>query len=933
MSALCKALLSEMWQTVTLSLACGCFALLAAPAVAEESVLLQETFSSARLEGWTKILSSESKLEVKDGWATFDSPLNGRAHIQRPAPHDHIMVSATIARWGGVYVVWDENNWCGVGKNAPTPFGRFYSITVINGKPAEVDHRNVDFNAPHRLRVQLGSDYVRFQYGDGRRYIDLRTIERPAAWSAAPKVIAGGKYYGADDRPFIEKDSTATTAGDGKSNGAVRDFRVRPTPAGELKLTAGQLQAVRNPPPEPVSAVLQQSDEDPTYEQIVDYYPPFKSPREVVGVPAHPLDIGVDQLGRLDVTPWGPPLAWLEIGDPPQPFGQENVYNGAYFTWDRSANAMVPPERPNTIKRRLQDGYLPVLNLSTTLRGTKREMTVFGWSDNFRVEKDLFAYGKLVITSEKTDDLPAQMSLVWGGGDKRRTFKAAVDSSQAVCCVRFKYPHPDTAVEITPAEFESKRQEVAAFWTKLLEPAKCFEVPDRRVMEAYRAWLAYSMLNSDTVNGYIEPHDGAGFYEEMFGNSVSLHSVAMNMYGFHEWSAKVLDTQIHFQQPDGLYTQACGLTDPGGFLFGLARHYQFTGDRDWLQRVAPSIVKQCNWLIRQREAAPKDGMCKGLIKFRPYNDYSDPVYNYLGNSWCAHGMKLVAEALKEIGVPEAEKYAVEAAKYREDILASMDAAAIQRDGQTLLPMEPDTHRLLKLSKHRGGDYYGLVASPLLGIGLLAPDDKRAVWIVDALEKRGGLIAGVCEFECGIDHAYTYGYLTNCMQRGDVRRTLLGFWSFLAFGMTRDTYSPVEVTMNATGENHYTLPHLYSCTDQLRLLRNLLIREEGEVLWLGQGLPRAWLRPGKQVAVNSAPTEYGEVSYRIEAQADGSMQVRIDPPKRRAPAEIRLKLRNPGKQAIAAVAATPSVRLDQTADTIMLRDLRAPVELQVRFKDK
>ena len=53
-------------------------------------------------------------------------------------------------------------------------------------------------------------------------------------------------------------------------------------------------------------------------------------------------------------------------------------------------------------------------------------------------------------------------------------------------------------------------------------------------------------------------------------------------------------------------------------------------------------------------------------------------------------------------------------------------------------------------------------------------------------------------------------------------------------MTRDTYSPVEVTMIKTGENHYTLPHLYSCTDQLRLLRNMLVREEGNALWIAQG---------------------------------------------------------------------------------------------------
>ena len=53
-------------------------------------------------------------------------------------------------------------------------------------------------------------------------------------------------------------------------------------------------------------------------------------------------------------------------------------------------------------------------------------------------------------------------------------------------------------------------------------------------------------------------------------------------------------------------------------------------------------------------------MLRGLIKFRPYNDYPEPVYNYLGNAWCAQGMKLAAAALKDDRRPEAARYADEA---------------------------------------------------------------------------------------------------------------------------------------------------------------------------------------------------------------------------------------------------------------------------------
>jgi hypothetical protein len=96
-------------------------------------------------------------------------------------------------------------------------------------------------------------------------------------------------------------------------------------------------------------------------------------------------------------------------------------------------------------------------------------------------------------------------------------------------------------------------------------------------------------------------------------------------------------------------------------------------------------------------------------------------------------------------------------------------------------------------------YYGLTASSLLATGFLSTDEKPATWIVDAIEKRGG-------------------FLVNA-----------------GLGMTRDTYSPVEVTMIETGENHATLPHLYSCTEQLQLLRTLLLREDRDVLQIGEGI--------------------------------------------------------------------------------------------------
>jgi hypothetical protein len=866
------------------------------------------SFGQGRLDpNWTARVSGGASLGVAKGGVELTAPAGAQAHIEHVAPADGITMSATLTKWASIYLVWGPENWCGVGQVSPTPFGRYSSTVVVQGKASEIDHRGMNFALPHRLRIQLGTNLVRFlSSDDGVRWAELRTIERPAAYSGAPKLIAAGKYYQVDNRPF---GAGGPASEDSAQAGRISDLRVEMTPIGERTLSDSGIAELRKGNVEPVEALLMQGTDDPTFEAVAPHYPSMKFPREIVGVPAHPLDIGVDWLGRMDVSPWTNPVAWLEVGDPPQPLGS--------------------PDKP--FDRHLLDGYLPLITLTRNLGGVEYQLSIFGCSEGFDPANDLIAYARLTARAPDDRAIPKQIALVWGDGDKRLVLKRSVGPEKVEAwSVRFKYPDPRQAVEVGREEFERRWNEAASMWRQRLAAASRFDLPDARVMAAYRAWIAYSQLDADTINGYLEPHDGAGFYEEMFGNSVSLHTIAMDQYGLHDWAAKVLDTQIHFQHPDGLYTQACGLTDPGGFLYGLAEHYRITGDRAWLARVGPAMVRQCDWLVEQRKSAPRDGILRGLIKFRPYNDYPDPTYNYLGNAWCAKGMERAAAALREIDAPAAGQYAAEATRYRQDLLDSMTAAAFVRDGQTLLPMEPDTRRLLKLGKYQCGDYYGLVASPLLGIGLFPPTDTRADWIVDGLEKRQGLLAGVCQFEGGIDHAYTYGYLMTALQRDQARKTLLGFWSFLAFGMTRETYSPVEVSQITTGENHLTLPHLYSCTEQLRLLRALLLREEDQVLWIGQGIPRAWLTAGRHVAVTSAPTEFGDVSYRIDSSADGTMRVHIDPPTRHPPAEIRLRLREPRALPIRAASTEVGGKVRFSDETIFLPGADHPIDLRVQF---
>jgi hypothetical protein len=296
-------------------------------------------------------------------------------------------------------------------------------------------------------------------------------------------------------------------------------------------------------------------------------------------------------------------------------------------------------------------------------------------------------------------------------------------------------------------------------------------------------------------------------------------------------------------------------------------------------------------------------------------------------------MARIARALRAIGKAEdARRIAREAAAYRRDILASMHAATIIREGRRIIPMEPDTQRLLKDSGYESRDYYGLVASTLLECGLPAPGSREEREIESFLRDCGGIRMGVSEFAGGIDHAYGYGYLWNQLVAGRPERYLLGLYTSLACGMTRETFSSVECTQIKTGENALTLPHTYSDTQQLFLLRTMLVRDEGDTLILCSGVPRTWLADGQRIAVTGAETAFGTVSFEVRSRvSQGEVSVLLTPPTRKPPEAIVLHLRHPQAKRIAEVTVDRRRWSGCDAETVTLADVGKPCRIVVTYE--
>jgi hypothetical protein len=500
-------------------------------------------------------------------------------------------------------------------------------------------------------------------------------------------------------------------------------------------------------------------------------------------------------------------------------------------------------------------------------------------------------------------------------------------------------------------EVEDAIGDFTAPWRRRLSDGIQLRLPESRVADGYRAWLAYNYLNVDKRNGQYEIHDGSGFYEEMYGYSVALFINALDLYGHHKDAEKYLDSWLSFQQPDGLLTANYGLPDMGATLLTMSEHYRYTGDKAWLKRVTPKMLKIFDWLKAKRAecmAQQKPGdVVYGLIKYRPYCDYPDPAYDYVGDAYAVVGMEATAKVFHTLDMnADADRIAKEATAYRKDVLTSMNRGLLHRYGMPILDMEPETHRLLKRSQYKGGEYYGLIAPQLLETGFLDPKGTLARIVTDFMEKRGGLLCGMSEFQGGVDHAYTYGYWLNRMQNGQPDKAVLGLYASMAGAISRETHSGVEVMHLMTGEPEGTLPHTYSGTQQLRILRMMLLREEGDTLEIAQGIPKGWLKGGKTLQVQRAPTLFGpmNVSYasHLSDRSDrsdksrpantscGTIEATLTPSFRNPPKTVRLWFRHPDGKPIRSATVNGKLTKSFTAQFVVLRSPAGKAKVVAKF---
>lgn len=497
---------------------------------------------------------------------------------------------------------------------------------------------------------------------------------------------------------------------------------------------------------------------------------------------------------------------------------------------------------------------------------------------------------------------------------------------------------------LSEMDFDECRQAVADYWRGYVDAGMHLAAPDAIVGDFLRAVPTHIAIAIDRDPGtglYMVPA-GAWSYG-VCANEACLQIRLLDMLGHHERAATYLETFLATQGRQGLDGNfaskegaLAGLDlyddkvvgnhfaynlDHGFVMECLVDHYRLSGDGGWLRRVAPHLVAACDFITRERRATMLNDESGrrvahyGLLPAGHLEDNPEWAYWFAVNGHAHGGLLAVAEALAEIGHPDAARLAADASAYRDDIRAAVerariDAPVVRLGDGTYAPQVPVRTGL------RGREYgwfrqsaYGPLH--LLDGRVFAPGDREVTWILEDLEdnlflswahgwatdrqrhwfSRGGVtVQGNL-----LNNAVAY------LRRGQRLHAIRSLFNTLALNLYRDVRVSTEHPVIEPG--HGVGP-FYKTPDEsgwLVSLRRFLVQEEGDALHLCWGLPASWLADGQTVALERAATTFGPLGFRLASELDsGRVEFEASWAWRRAPAAMLLHLGNPaGKRLVRA----------------------------------
>jgi hypothetical protein len=155
----------------------------------------------------------------------------------------------------------------------------------------------------------------------------------------------------------------------------------------------------------------------------------------------------------------------------------------------------------------------------------------------------------------------------------------------------------------------------------------------------------------------------------------------------------------------------------------------------------------------------------------------------------------------------------------------------------------------------------------------------------------------------------------------------------------DYVSCLYPDVNAFTEEYHQWRHasgpFYKSSDEARFVnrvRDTLVLEDNDTLWLAPGVPRRWTASKEGIRVSAAQTFFGPVSYQMHAGAEpNTIEATIDLPSRNPAKDSWLVVRTPaGKIRAVTLNGQAWTKIDNSIEAVKLPPTHGNLQLHIEY---
>ena len=422
-------------------------------------------------------------------------------------------------------------------------------------------------------------------------------------------------------------------------------------------------------------------------------------------------------------------------------------------------------------------------------------------------------------------------------------------------------PHSmSAATEPASIQHDSARDDqalsdtVTRVWEHELQGLTRLNVPNDRFNFLHDAALRTLVLHTP---GEVYP--GPYTYKRFWVRDTAFILNAALHVGLQTRTEHALPQLFARQNSRGYFHSQDGEWDSNGqALWLLGQYCQRTGNNP-LETWIPKIRRAANWICRKRLPSDTAHVARGLLPAGFSAEHLGPNDYYLWDDfWSVAGLNAAASLLETVGDnASARRFQSEAAHLLSAIDASLERTDAARD-QYAFPAAPER-------RMDAGAIGSLVAS--YPLQLVAADDERMENTLDFLMHHCLVQGG---FFQDMIHSGINAYLTLHLAQALLRRggsEWFGLVQSVAKMASPTGQWPEAIHPRTLGGCMGDGQHAWAAAEWLMIIRNIFVREEGNMLLLGSGIPVEWLCADHQLQFGPTWTKWGKLKMEIDARPD------------------------------------------------------------------